>query len=112
MLYLDGKSGTTYYYIHLNNDLTSGNDNRGGCKVGVSFAKGLKSGARVNAGQPIGYVGDSGDANGIHAHLHFEVHPHGGGAVDPYPYLNRALRLLFALKRGATFTLKLNGSVA
>ena len=34
MLYLDGKSGTTYYYIHLNNDLTNGNDNRGGCKVG------------------------------------------------------------------------------
>ena len=31
MLYLDGDSGTTYLYIHLNNDLTEGNDNRGRC---------------------------------------------------------------------------------
>ena len=87
MLYLDGKSGTTYYYIHLNNDVTNGNDNRGGCKAGIAFSKGLKSGARVNAGQPIGYVGDSGDANGIHPHLHFEVHPHGGRSTDPYQRL-------------------------
>ena len=31
MLYLYGKSGTTYLYIHLNNDVTKGNDNRGKC---------------------------------------------------------------------------------
>jgi hypothetical protein len=111
MLYLDGKSGTTYYYIHLNNDLTSGNDNRGGCKVGVSFAKGLKSGARVNAGQPIGYVGDSGDANGIHPHLHFEVHPHGGGSTDPYKRLLAARRMLFYAPPGSTFTLALTATV-
>jgi len=111
-LYLYGKSGAYYLYIHLNNDVTMANDNRGKCGPGMSYVKGLKNGQKVKAGEPIGYVGDSGDANGIHAHLHFEVHPHGGGAVDPYPYLNRALRLLFALRRGATFTLKLNGSVA
>jgi hypothetical protein len=111
MLYLDSKSGTTYYYIHLNNDLTSGNDNRGGCKVGVSFAKGLKSGARVNAGQPIGYVGDSGDANGIHPHLHFEVHPHGGGSTDPYKRLLAARRMLFYAPPGSTFTLALTATV-
>ena len=29
MLYLNGKSGTEYLYIHLNNDLTEGNDNQG-----------------------------------------------------------------------------------
>ncbi len=111
MLYLDGKSGTTYYYIHLNNDLTSGNDNRGGCKVGVTFPKGLKSGARVNAGQPIGYVGDSGDANGIHPHLHFEVHPHGGRSTDPYQRLLAARRMLFYAPPGATFTLALTATV-
>jgi hypothetical protein len=111
MLYLDGKSGTTYYYIHLNNDLTSGNDNRGGCKVGVSFAKGLKSGARVAAGQPIGYVGDSGDANGIHPHLHFEVHPHGGGSTDPYQRLLAARRMLFYVPPGSTYTLALAATV-
>ena len=111
MLYLDGKSGTTYYYIHLNNDLTNGNDNRGGCRVGVSYAKGLKSGARVQAGQPIGYVGDSGDANGIHPHLHFEVHPNGGRSTDPYLRLLTARRMLFYAPAGSTFTLALNATV-
>jgi murein DD-endopeptidase MepM/ murein hydrolase activator NlpD len=111
MLYLDGKSGTTYYYVHLNNDLTDENDNRGGCKLGVSFAKGLKSGARVSAGQPIGYVGDSGDANGIHPHLHFEVHPHGGRSADPYKRLLSARRMLFYAPPGSTFSLSLTATV-
>ena len=111
MLYLDGKSGTQYLYIHLNNDLTDGNDNRGGCKTGVAFPLGLKSGARVAAGQPIGYVGDSGDANGIHPHLHFEVHPNGGQAVNPYPFLLAARRLLFYAPPGSTFALRLSATV-
>jgi Peptidase family M23 len=111
MLYLDGRSGKTYVYIHLNNDLTAGNDNRGGCKMGVAFPRGLKSGAAVTAGQPIGYVGDSGDADGIHPHLHFEVRPRGGGAVNPYPLLLAARRLLFYAPRGSTFTLSLSAKV-
>jgi Peptidase family M23 len=111
MLYLDGRSGTTYYYIHLNNDLTNGNDNRGGCRIGVTFPNGLKSGARVSAGQPIGYVGDSGDANGIHPHLHFEVHPHDGHSVNPYPRLLAARRMLFYVPPGTTFTLSMTATV-
>jgi hypothetical protein len=111
MLYLHGQSGTTYYYIHLNNDLTAQNDNRGKCVAGTAYARGLKDGAKVSAGQPVGYVGDSGDANGIHPHLHFELHPAGGRAVDPYPWLQRARHLLFAAPRGTPFTLELQGTV-
>jgi hypothetical protein len=112
MLYLYGASGTTYYYIHLNNDLTKRNDNRGKCVAGTAYAKGLKNGATVSAGQVVGYVGDSGDANGIHPHLHFELHPNGGKAVDPYQWLQTGQHLLFAAPRGSPFTLELRGTVA
>jgi hypothetical protein len=111
MLYLYGASGTAYMYIHLNNDLTMRNDNRGTCVPGVSYARGLKDGAKVQAGQMIGYVGDSGDANGISSHLHFEVHPDGGAAVSPFPYLQSAQHLLFYAKTGTPFSLALTGTV-
>jgi hypothetical protein len=110
MLYLHGESGTTYLYIHLNNDLTAKHDNRGKCVRGVAYADHLKNGARVKAGQQIGYNGDSGDAEGNY-HLHFEVHPNDGVDVDPFPFLNAATRLLFALppKPGQLVTLGLKG---
>jgi hypothetical protein len=111
MLYLYGASGTMYEYIHLNNDVTMKNDNRGKCVAGTAYAPGLKNGAKVTAGQMVGYVGDSGDANGLHAHLHFEVHPGGGKAVSPYPYLQAAQHLLFFAKTGTPFTLALTGTV-
>ena len=88
MLYLYGRSGTMYMYIHLNNDLTARNDNKGGCKQGISFT--VPDGAKVTAGQQIAWNGDSGDADG-NPHLHFEVWRgpiwNGGTRVNPLLYL-------------------------
>jgi hypothetical protein len=95
MLYLYGRSGMTYVYIHLNNDLGPSNDNQGGCHNGISWAPKLKSGEWVKRGQLVGFVGDSGDANGLQPHLHFEVRKPSGTAIDPYPYLRRSVKLLF-----------------
>lgn len=110
MLYLHGDSGTTYEYIHLNNDKTMKDDNQGKCVAGTAYAPGLVDGARVVAGQQVGYVGDSGDAEGT-PHLHFEVHPNGGKAVDPYPYLQAATPLVFYAKPGTPFVATLAGTV-
>ena len=106
MLYLYGKSGTTYLYIHLNNDLTERSEDTGGCKLDVAYA--VPDGASVTAGEQIGYNGDSGDAEGNH-HLHFEVHPGDRGDVNPFPYLNAAERLLFPGRMGESFSLGLRG---
>ena len=115
MLYLYGRSGTTYLYIHLNDDLGDGNDNRGRCVDGVAYASGLRDGQSVPAGALLGFVGDSGDAEGRHPHLHFELHPRGGAAVSPYRWLRRATHLLYpgssVAAVAAPLALKLTGTV-
>ena len=108
MLYHYGASGTTYMYIHLNNDLTPRNDNKGECVQDVAFA--VPNGAKVTAGQQIGYVGDSGDASG-NPHLHFEVHPSDGADVNPFRHLKHAVKPLFAARRGSVFSLGLRGTL-
>jgi murein DD-endopeptidase MepM/ murein hydrolase activator NlpD len=68
--YLTMPDKTYYFYAHLS-----------------KFADGLAAGSVVTRGQVIGYVGDTGDPGPGNYHLHFEVHPLGGAAVDPYPLL-------------------------
>jgi hypothetical protein len=109
MLYLHGRSGMTYVYIHLNNDLGRSNDNQGGCRNGVSWAPGLHDGDRVRRGELVGYVGDSGDADGIQPHLHFEIRRPSGTPINPYQYLKEARHLLYprpAVTRDISLTLR------
>ncbi len=73
---LDGQ-GNQFYYAHLS-----------------AFSTAAVNGARVKAGEVVGFMGHTGDAEGTPYHLHFEVHPVSllylgyDGAVDPTPYLD------------------------
>jgi hypothetical protein len=109
MLYLYGESGTTYLYVHLNNDRTLKNDNQGGCNAGTTYV--ADDGAVVEAGELIAWNGDSGDAEG-NPHLHFEVHPGNGGDVNPLPYLKAAERRLVPGRLGARFAAGLRGTLS
>ncbi|MES2459770.1 MAG: 3D domain-containing protein [Armatimonadota bacterium] len=59
-------------YMHLNNDTPGTNDGLGGDRY--AFAPGLKSGDSVMAGQFLGFVGNSGNAEAAGSHCHFELH--------------------------------------
>lgn len=61
-------NGTYFTYLHMS-----------------GFAPGIKIGTKVKAGDVVGFVGNTGSS--ATAHLHFEIHPRGGAAVNPYPYL-------------------------
>ena len=67
-LSLRGDDGNTYWYLHLQDFVA-------------------RAGQRVSAGELIAHNGDSGNARGTGTHIHFEVHPGGGAAVNPYPLL-------------------------
>jgi murein DD-endopeptidase MepM/ murein hydrolase activator NlpD len=69
-LYLYSDRGDYYFYGHLS-----------------SFEADARSGKRVKAGEVLGYVGSTGDAEPTPPHVHFEVHPGGGAPVNPYPFL-------------------------
>jgi murein DD-endopeptidase MepM/ murein hydrolase activator NlpD len=75
-LWLRDEQGNEFYYAHLE-----------------AFSPLAVDGARVETGDVLGYVGNTGDAERTPPHLHFEVHPARflglgyDGAVDPTGYL-------------------------
>lgn len=71
--------GWKSYYIHMNNDTPGTDDARG-----WGFAPGIEEGTHVVAGQLIGWVGDSGNAEGTGPHIHFELHQPDGTKINPY----------------------------
>ena len=77
--------GWKSYYLHLDNDTPGTDDGLGGAP-----AAGIKVGVRVEAGDVIDFVGDSGNAEETPPHLHFELHQPDGTAINPTPHLRSA----------------------
>lgn len=81
-LWLRDGGGNEFYYAHLS-----------------AYSPLAVNGRHVRAGQVLGFVGNTGDAQGTPYHLHFEVHPVSllflgyDGAVDPTTYLQAWQRL-------------------
>ena len=67
-VWLKAANGDEYYYAHMD-----------------GWAPGLSVGQSLVAGELLGYIGNSGNARYTVTHVHFEYHPGGGGAVNPYP---------------------------
>jgi hypothetical protein len=86
-LAIDHGGGYETWYIHLNND-TPGTDDG----LGWGIAPGITEGTPVAKGQLVGYVGDSGNAEAVGPHLHFEIRLW-DSPINPYPYLLNAPRL-------------------
>lgn len=72
MLRIRHDNGLTTAYVHLNDDTPGTRDASAGPEW--AYAPGIREGVRVERGQWIGYLGDSGNAKGIVDHLHFEIH--------------------------------------
>jgi murein DD-endopeptidase MepM/ murein hydrolase activator NlpD len=85
--------GWETWYMHLNNDNPGTDDGRADWSLTV--AEGIEPGAFVRAGQLIGYVGDSGNAEHSGSHTHFELHDP-NGRINPYPYLMDAFEVFQA----------------
>ena len=89
--------GYEYNYLHINNDTPGTDDGQGGAAHAYAF--GMERSWPVKAGQLIGYMGDSGNAEGTSPHLHFEIRTPDGEAINPFTSLNAAQHILAPSQR-------------
>lgn len=87
-LTLQDSEGYHYKYLHINNDTPGTDDGRGG--EAYAYAQHIAVGTPVTKGQILGWVGDSGNAEAVGAHLHFEMYAPGRVLINPYESLLRA----------------------
>jgi len=78
-LVLRHADGWESWYIHLNNDTPGTDDGKG-----WGLEPGIRPGVRVKAGQHIGWVGDSGNAEDVGSQIHYELRDPSGTVVNPY----------------------------
>jgi murein DD-endopeptidase MepM/ murein hydrolase activator NlpD len=71
-VWLRDHEGHRFFYAHLSD-----------------FAASAFNGAEVHAGEVIGFVGSTGDAEQTPPHLHFEVHLPDGTAINPFRFLTK-----------------------
>ncbi len=88
MLRITDDEGWQYVYIHINND-TPGTDD-GANRFDQAFVDGMRVGQKVVPGEPVAFVGDSGNAESTGPHLHFEIRSPDGAAVNAYSSLRAA----------------------
>lgn len=88
---LQDSNGYTYHYLHINNDVP-GTDNGKGDGMNA-YGPDVVVGQSVVAGQFIGYMGDSGNAESTQAHVHFEIRNSDRSPINPYPSLKAATKI-------------------
>lgn len=77
--------GWESWYLHLNNDTPDTDDG-----LGWGIAPGIVAGTHVEAGELLGWVGDSSNAEQTDPHLHFELYDPNGTVVNPFEALRAA----------------------
>lgn len=94
-IFLEDEDGYEYWYLHINNDNPGTDDGLGG---GINaYAPDIVRGNPVVAGQTIGYMGDSGNAESTVDHLHFEIHQPDGTVINPFLSLQVATRIGYSV---------------